>query len=413
MKTNQLILCMVAAVLTACGGGGGSSTPPPTKYSLSGTITGLIRGGSLPLLNNGTNNGSLSANGSFLVLTAVSGTAYNVTIGTAPSGQSCSINNGSGTLGTSDVSNISITCTTPGNLATSVPPATYTSGSNELQAFTALQAARSAAGVGLLTQVSTLDQAGVNHANYILANGYTSAAGLNENLPAFFDGTAYSLHNEVSGYPNFTGTTLDSRQVATGYLWGAGEVIDFPGAPLGNEFGIPPGGQLCIVALLDTVFHRALMLDPAVRDIGVGYRISSDGLQAVCDVELGASDTITVTPDGFLSVFPVAGSTVTSVGIAEFPDPVPTASWKAYPVSILVGVNHGLGVTSFTLADANGNNIPGVVLTQTNGGSGFLRENTAYFVPTQKYTSGMTYTATFVGTDNGVLINKTWSYKAQ
>src|SRR5471030_3155950 len=62
------LLLLTAVFFTACGGiGGGSSTsppPPPANFTIWGSISGLS-GTGLVLQNNGGNNLSMSANGSF------------------------------------------------------------------------------------------------------------------------------------------------------------------------------------------------------------------------------------------------------------------------------------------------------------------------------------------------------------
>ena len=72
---------------------GGSS---PT-YSVGGSVSGLS--GTVVLQDNGGDDLSVSANGPFSFATKLAGgAAYNVTVKTNPSGQSCSVANGSGTI---------------------------------------------------------------------------------------------------------------------------------------------------------------------------------------------------------------------------------------------------------------------------------------------------------------------------
>ena len=83
----------------------------PTTYTVGGNVSGL--NGSVTLLNNGGNALTVSANGSFIFTTALSnGAAYGVTVGTQPAGQTCSVTNGSGNIAGTNVSNVSVTCTT-------------------------------------------------------------------------------------------------------------------------------------------------------------------------------------------------------------------------------------------------------------------------------------------------------------
>ena len=82
-------------------------------YSIGGTVTGLGVGKSIVLKNNGGNSLLVTANGNFTFTSQLpSGTSYFVTTGTIPSGQSCFVFNGSGTVVTSNVTNVSVACTT-------------------------------------------------------------------------------------------------------------------------------------------------------------------------------------------------------------------------------------------------------------------------------------------------------------
>lgn len=101
--------------LAACGGGGGSPapvTPPPVvtpSHAIGGAISGLT--GTVELQNNGSETLSVSTDGNFTFTTAVNeGSAYAVTITSQPVGQTCSVNHGSGTVGTSPVTNVAVVC---------------------------------------------------------------------------------------------------------------------------------------------------------------------------------------------------------------------------------------------------------------------------------------------------------------
>ena len=80
-----------------------------TAYQVGGTVSGLS--GTVVLRDNGGDDLSVSASGGFTFATALSaGSAYNVTVQTNPAGQTCSVANGSGTVGSSDITNIAVTC---------------------------------------------------------------------------------------------------------------------------------------------------------------------------------------------------------------------------------------------------------------------------------------------------------------
>ncbi|MCS6985064.1 MAG: hypothetical protein NZM25_08080, partial [Leptospiraceae bacterium] len=86
------------------GGGGGTLT-----YTVGGTVSGLL--GTLVLQNNGGDNLTLNNNGSFSFSTALTnGASYNVTVHTQPTGQNCTVSNGSGTISGANVTNVTVNC---------------------------------------------------------------------------------------------------------------------------------------------------------------------------------------------------------------------------------------------------------------------------------------------------------------
>jgi hypothetical protein len=116
------MLVMPLPIVVGCGGsaGGGSTPPPPTTYTIGGTVSGLT-GTGLVLQDNGGNNLSVSASGSFTFSTAVdSGAAYSVAVFTQPTDQSCTVTSGSGTA-SGNVTNVQVSCS-------NLPPTTYTIG---------------------------------------------------------------------------------------------------------------------------------------------------------------------------------------------------------------------------------------------------------------------------------------------
>lgn len=116
--------CIAALSLAACGGGGGSTPsqqttppPPPTQYTIGGQVSGLS-GTGLVLQDNGGDNLAVSASGPFTFATKVnSGAAYNVTVMTQPSGQTCAVANGTGTA-SANVTNVAVTCTSSASTVT-------------------------------------------------------------------------------------------------------------------------------------------------------------------------------------------------------------------------------------------------------------------------------------------------------
>ena len=102
---------MAVLALAACGGNRSSPapTPPlPIQYTIGGTVSGLS--GTAVLQNNGGDNLSVSTSGAFTFASRVNaGAPYSITVLTQPSGQVCTVANGSGTVN-SNVTDVAITC---------------------------------------------------------------------------------------------------------------------------------------------------------------------------------------------------------------------------------------------------------------------------------------------------------------
>ncbi|BAP89617.1 LamG domain protein jellyroll fold domain protein [Burkholderiales bacterium GJ-E10] len=84
---------------------------PAANFSLGGSIDGLPAGTSVVLDDtvSGTTQ-AFAANGTFSFDAVMSGHPYDVTVATQPAGGSCTVTNGSGTVGTGNVTNTTVTC---------------------------------------------------------------------------------------------------------------------------------------------------------------------------------------------------------------------------------------------------------------------------------------------------------------
>ena len=81
--------------------------------TVGGMVSGLTSTG-LVLQNSGGNDLAISADGAFTFSTALaSGASYSVTVLTQPSGQGCSVANGSGNIAGANVTNVAVACAAP------------------------------------------------------------------------------------------------------------------------------------------------------------------------------------------------------------------------------------------------------------------------------------------------------------
>jgi 6-phosphogluconolactonase (cycloisomerase 2 family) len=82
------------------------------QYSVGGHIFGLLPGTSVVLVNNNASPATFTANGLQTFTGAIStGTTYDITVQTQPLGQTCTVNNASGTIGGANVANVVVGCT--------------------------------------------------------------------------------------------------------------------------------------------------------------------------------------------------------------------------------------------------------------------------------------------------------------
>lgn len=111
-------LCVMT--MAACNGGGGGigvpppPPPPPQTFTVGGSVSGLA-GSGLVLQDNGGNDLAVASSGNFVFSTALAGgAAFNVTVKTQPLSptQTCVVTNPTGTVGSANITNVAVTCTT-------------------------------------------------------------------------------------------------------------------------------------------------------------------------------------------------------------------------------------------------------------------------------------------------------------
>ncbi len=102
----------------------------PATYTIGATVSGLLPGGSIVLLDNGADSLTVTANATVTFATpVVAGNPYVVSVGTQPTGQSCVVSNGAGTTTIANVTNIEVLCPSETTLWTFAPAGMYGSGS--------------------------------------------------------------------------------------------------------------------------------------------------------------------------------------------------------------------------------------------------------------------------------------------
>jgi hypothetical protein len=103
-----------AAAAAAWAGGSGAEPSAfagqgPATFTVGGTVSGLA--GTVVLQDNGDDTLSVSANGSFTFDTALAADSpYAVTVQSSPAGQACTAGNATGTVGTANVTSVTVSC---------------------------------------------------------------------------------------------------------------------------------------------------------------------------------------------------------------------------------------------------------------------------------------------------------------
>jgi len=83
--------------------------PQIVTHRVGGIVTGLT--GTVVLQNNGTDDLSIASDGGFTFSNSMdTGAAYNATVLTQPATQTCTISSGAGVIGSSDVTDVAVTC---------------------------------------------------------------------------------------------------------------------------------------------------------------------------------------------------------------------------------------------------------------------------------------------------------------
>ena len=108
-RSSRFAILLIAAA--GCGTNSTTGTSGATDvFTIGGDVAGLS-GAGLVLTDNGADDRAITSNGAFTFATPLASAAsYHVTVKTQPSGQTCSVSNGSGSIAGANVTNVQVTC---------------------------------------------------------------------------------------------------------------------------------------------------------------------------------------------------------------------------------------------------------------------------------------------------------------
>ena len=271
---------------------------------------------------------------------------------------------------------------------------------DRLAAFNRLNEIRLSAGLGMLAQSTRMDQAAQAHAEWMVANDSFT-------------------HEEVVGTVDFIGTDWVRRDEAFGYVpVEGGEVISADGSGLAG-----------IDSLINTAYHRAVMLAFEPVDAGVGWSgqtaasfsnplvvdMTSPGTDAIRGLGQAAQSSI-----NGVAIWPLDGAHDVPIRLGlETPNPVPTQDVLTLgtPVSITVAADRTITSNSFVMTNSStGAMVSMQLLTNQSDPNFLIPESFIVAIPLTTLAPNTTYVVVFSGhaveriSGDSAVVSRTWSF---
>jgi uncharacterized protein YkwD len=268
-----------------------------------------------------------------------------------------------------------------------------------LAAFNRLNEIRLSAGLGMVAQSTAMDQAAQAHADWMVGNDVFS-------------------HQEQAGTPGFLATDWPLRDEAFGYVpVGGGEVMS-----------APTHGAAGVDALVNTLYHRAVMLAFEPVDVGIGWSSGAGAhvsMPLVIDVTRPGSDAVRGLGQAAqqtiagVSIWPLDHATDIPLRLGlENPNPVPSqdVSTLGTPLSITIDRLKTISTLTFVLTNtATGAVVPTQTLTNQNDPNFLIPLSFVAAIPLVVLSPSTTYTARFSGSASALGgdsegVNRVWSF---
>lgn len=282
----------------------------------------------------------------------------------------------------------------------------YAAGSEDLAAFTLLNAEREHCGFGKLAQNAQLDAAARAHADYQVINSVIS-------------------HLEVAGKPGFTGASPTDRIAAAGYAdagANADEIAGFIGTS--QKAGL---GEPALRNLLNAPYHLQGLMS-GFRDVGLSVRSSADtgAGSATVLLQINAAYQRSVGPQLFagteVHTYPCEGTSGVNFKLAnEEPNPVLGRDLSTTPLgsSVYVAgrVGNVIGISSASMIQiSTGQPVtlraPVTAANDPHGpcAAGCFQSHQAYVAADAPLQPNTAYQVTINGTNNRVQFSRTFRF---
>jgi len=321
-----------ALSLSACGGGSGGGSGPPPAFTVSAAVSGLA-GTGLVLRDNGGDDRAVAVDGAIAFPTKIaSGATYSVTVFTQPTSpaQTCAVTNGSGMMGSSDVTNVAVSCTLNRFTGFVSGPYRYT----DISGIDARSGPVVFDGVGGYSGSFVLNTSGVISSGSI-SGPYTAAVGGAVTLGGYSGGVSADGNTIVSANlqaGNAPSVNVEIKQGQTNST-----NADFTGIYQ----------VVSISSFADSGSTLTLTADGAGTYIGTLVQ-NNAGVITTSAV----SGTYSVAADGALTITPASGSPLSGGISADGKTLVLCQLTAGQPSAFAVGIKQGQ--TNFTNADVLG-----------------------------------------------------------
>jgi len=328
-----------ALSLGACGGGSGSGSGsgPPPAFTVNGMVSGLA-GAGLVLRDNGGDDLPVAADGLIAFPTKIaSGATYSVTVFTQPTSpvQTCAVTNGSGTMGSTDVINIAVSCTLvhiTGNHFTGFVSGSYF--------YTDISSSGASSGPNVFDGVGGYSGSYVLNTSGVISSGsisgpYTAAVG-----------GAMTVHGYTGGV-SADGNTIVSANLQAGNVPSVNVEIkqgqtNFTNADFGGIYQV-----VSVSSSADSSSSLTLTADGAGSYSGT---LVQNNVGVI--TSNAVSGTYSVAADGALTITPASGSPLSGEISADGKTLVLSQFTAGQPSEVAVGIKQGQ--TNFTNADVLG-----------------------------------------------------------
>lgn len=367
--------------------GGAKDAGTIAAFTVGGSVSGLA--GTLILKNNGTDPLTVSTNGAFTFAVSLPvSAAYSVTVATQPAGQTCSVANGSGTIGGSAVVNVTVVCSSSAfTIGGTVSGLNGTlvlqnNGANDLSlssnaGFTFTMPVADGAGYAVSIKTQPAGQL------CTVTNGSGTVSGFNVTNILVVCASTYTIAGSISG---LSGTVVLRNNGTDPLTRSTNGAFTFAtrlanGSPYAVTIETQPSGQTCTVASGSGTIVGANITTVSIACSSSTYTVSGSisGLSGSVVLQNNAGDSLTRSANGAFT-FPTRLADTSGYAVTVLTHP----PGQLCTVTNATGTISGADVSNVSVTCAGAYTIggtitglsAGTVLLQNNSGAEYLSRST-------------------------------------